>query len=498
MNGLQSRQMSTRAVIGFAFGSLASGLGVHAGCSSADSGDTLPENTGGGANGHVGGGITSGVGGPGATVTGSPIEPGSTGTVGGATETACETTASCTSPQICHPVSKICVPPGSTCAAQSDCTGGTYCDATSATCLPGLTGSPCETNQNCEGPATCSGGICGCSGLANEQELLGGALDIYFVFDRTASMGQDCDYVPDGTPEVDSKACFATYALPEYLTQVDPTTQDIRLAFQFMSLPDEACDGSAYSSPLVDLTQLPVTVEHEIIQAISGEQFEGGYGTEIEGALNGIADFTAARAVTGREMIGVLMTDGDPNGCEDDVSELAQIIADHRAATGVRTFIIGMEGATGENLEEMALAGGAAPHDDYCSPDVGNPCHHWNVGDGSGAAIADALQAIVQQAAPLGCEYDVVNLQPPAGETLDYGKVNVTLTEGAAVTTIGQVPDAASCPMDQPAWYYDNPASPSQLLLCSSACALASGAAQGARLDIVVGCQETVPIEDVF
>jgi hypothetical protein len=154
-----------------------------------------------------------------------------------------------------------------------------------------------------------------------------------------------------------------------------------------------------------------------------------------------------------------------------------------------------MEGATGSNLEQMALAGGAEPHDDFCSPDVPAPCHHWNVGDGSGDAIANALQAIVQQAVPLACNYEVVNLQPPTGETLDYGKINVSLTQGSATTTIGRVPDVASCPADQPAWYYDNPAAPTQLLLCDNACTLATTAVQGARLSIVVGCEETVEIE---
>lgn len=362
-------------------------------------------------------------------------------------------------------------------------------------CLPGFTGSPCDSDMNCDGTASCTGSICGCSGLANEQELVGGALDIYFIFDRTASMGEDCDYEPGGTPPTESKACFSTFALPDYLTSVDPNAQDIRLAFQFMSLPDEGCDGGPYSTPLVDLTQLPLAADHQIIQEISDEQFEGGYGTEIEGALNGIAAYTAANQTAGREMIGVLMTDGDPNGCEGEVSSLADIVSAHLEGTGIRTFIIGMEGATGSNLEEMALAGGAEPHDDFCSPDVDGPCHHWNVGNGSGDAIADALRAIVQQAAPLACNYDVVNLQAPQGETLDYGKVNVTLTEGSAVTTIGQVPNAGSCPADQPAWYYDNPTAPTQLLLCDNACTLATQAARGARLSIVVGCQETVEVD---
>jgi hypothetical protein len=43
---------------------------------------------------------------------------------------------------------------------------------------------------------------------------------------------------------------------------------------------------------------------------------------------------------------------------------------------------------------------------------------------------------------------------------------NVTLTDTAtAVTTIGRVLDAASCPTDQPAWYYDNPAAPTTIHL---------------------------------
>lgn len=416
-------------------------------------------------------------------------------TTGGGGGVPCDSSGDCPGSQVCHAVSKVCVTASGGCSSQSDCSGGTYCDTASGMCVPGFTGSPCETDANCDGTASCRQSVCGCSGLANEQELIGGALDIYFVFDRTASMGDDCDYVPGNSPPVNSKACFATYAFPDYLTSVDPAVQDIRLAFQFMSLPGDGCDGGPYSTALVPLTQLPVPTDHQIIQEISNEQFQGGYGTEIEGALNGIATFTAANQTAGREMIGVLMTDGDPNGCDEDVSNLARIISDHLTATGIRTFIIGMEGATGSNLEQMGIAGGADPHDDFCSPGVPTPCHHWNVGDGSGDAIRDALRAIVQQAAPLGCDYDVVNLQAPPGETLDYGKVNVTLTEGSVTTTIGQVPSAGSCPSDQPAWYYDNPAAPSQLLLCDNACALATSAAQGARLSIVVGCQETVEID---
>src|SRR5438046_1816599 len=62
-----------------------------------------------------------------------------------------------------------------------------------------------------------------CTGIAvgSEQVVQTGPLDIYLVFDRTASMGQDCDYTPGTSPPVNSKACFATYAVAEYFTSVN-------------------------------------------------------------------------------------------------------------------------------------------------------------------------------------------------------------------------------------------------------------------------------------
>ena len=230
-----------------------------------------------------------------------------------------------------------------------------------------------------------------------------------------------------------------------------------------------------------------------MIQAIIDETFQTR-GTHIEGALRGMAEYTSTHVTEGREMIGVLLTDGDPYGCEEDIGALSTIISDHLAATGLRTFIIGMEGATDANLEQLALAGGADPHDDYCGS-LTPPCHYFNVGNGSGDAIASALHAIVQQSAPLPCTYDVANLTPPEGQTLDYNQVNVTLTDPVAgVSTIGRVSDPSLCPADLPAWYYDNPQAPTTLNLCPTACASVSAVTAGTTLSLIVGCEPTIDI----
>jgi len=343
------------------------------------------------------------------------------------------------------------------------------------------------------------GGFEACSGLELETEMIGGPLDIYLIFDRTGSMGDDCEYTLGGTPPIDSKACYATYALPDYLMNVE-ATNDVRLAFQLLTLSEDEegdCDGTPYATPEIPFTQLPAVFDSPLVQRIIDEEFEDGSGTHIEGALNGLAAFTSnpANQTPGREMIGVLMTDGEPRECEEDVDTLAGIIEAHYNATGLRTFIIGMEGAENESLEAYASVGGAEPHDDFCG-DGPTPCHYWNVGNGSGDAIASALQAIVAQVVPLPCQYPVASLVAPAGEDLDLGRVNMTLTDQNQVTTtIGQVPDSASCPTDTPAWYYDNAASPELMVLCPSACTQVSGAMAGARVSVVVGCEETITIK---
>ncbi len=431
----------------------------------------------------------------------SPSSGGSNGTGGGSvildpgTTKTCKTASDCQSAQVCHPFTGTCVASQGQCTSHASCNDASYCEPSLNACLPAASGTPCETKDNCVGGAACTNGSCGCSEFSQQQPEQGGPLDVYLVFDRTRSMGEDCAYVPGQQPPVDSKACYATYALPSYLTTVAPEVET-RLAFQFLSI-NNGCDGGPYSTPLVPLTPLPVTADHRLVQEISDETFDHNIGTDLEGALRGIAAFTAANQTPGREMIGVLMTDGDPstageNDCrsETNIGALERIIADHYAATGIRIFIIGMEGATERNLERLARAGGADPHDDFCG-DLDGPCHYWNVGDGGGEAVANALRAISEQAAPLPCEYPLSHIEPPEGSMLDLSTLNVRLTSGDTTATVVRANSEAECPTNENAWYYDDPASPTKIHLCPSACNLVTNAMTGAQVSIVGGCEAT-------
>jgi hypothetical protein len=358
---------------------------------------------------------------------------------------------------------------------------------------PMLAGGATGLSGGSAGTAPTDAGFEACSGSQYMQTEGASPLDIYFIFDRTASMGTDCAYVHGTTPPVASKACFATYALSDYLINENPMV-DTRLAFQFMSLSNTDCDGTLYATPLIPLTQLPVVETDPLITTISNETFKGGFGTHIEGALRGMAQFTTASATAGREMIGVLMTDGDPSGCVEDIPTLSTIISDHLMNDQIKTYVIGMTGGTDANLEQYAIAGGADPHSDFCGS-VAAPCHYWNVGDGSANAVISALQGIVKQAVPLPCDYPVSGITPPDGQTVNFANVNVTLTDQSNVaTTIGQVDTVADCPTDKPAWYYDDPAQPTKISLCKNACDLVTASTMGSSVSVVIGCTPTVKI----
>jgi hypothetical protein len=231
-------------------------------------------------------------------------------------------------------------------------------------------------------------------------------VDMYIVFDKSGSMGEPAG---NGAPgdcnigqNVNSKWCRAINALSGYLNSAQ--AKDQSAALQFFSANDaENCNtGAPYDQPAVPTTSyttLPSATFDSAINAV----VPGG-GTPMEAALRGLTKFTAANRRGGHVTIGILVTDGDPQGCNEDLDDLSDIIQEHYTATQIRTYVIGMNGATFANLEKIAQGGNAPPHaqtvgalSNACG-NVPAPCRFWNVGDGDPAGFIAALSAIQQSA----------------------------------------------------------------------------------------------------
>jgi hypothetical protein len=87
---------------------------------------------------------------------------------------------------------------------------------------------------------------------------------------------------------------------------------------------------------------------------------------------------------------------------------------------------------------------------------------------------------------PISCEYDIPPV--PGGGAIDPEKVNVAYTPGGGPQqTIGNVPSLADCTPQLGGWYYDDPQSPTQVILCPSTCSAVQGDPNG-KLDVLFGC----------
>lgn len=375
-----------------------------------------------------------------------------------------------------------------------------------------------------------------CEADVSTAEQIG--LDMYIVFDRSGSMAEipgvmnpqntnnqvrwpepdgyfgDCPVDTDAAtgPSQQSKWCLATNALADFFAQ--PTMEDVRAAFQFMTPSAEnydVCgpeDTNLHATAAVDLSQLPVDATHPLVTTLdAGYPAPGGQGmmmgdeisaqqigTRIEAALHGIAMYTSAHADPLRKAIGVLVTDGQPFNCEqNDIGALGQIAADHYAATGIATFIIGMTGAVADQLETIAANAGGPEHGpEFCDADAGHTtCHYWSVGDGNSAAFTEAL-AQIQDSVFIACEYSIPI--PQTGDKLDPGLVQVSYDDGSGnpPAPVGKVDSAAACEAAGTGWYYDNPTDPTSIVLCPTNCSTVTDAPAGAKVEILYGCSPSI------
>jgi hypothetical protein len=330
-----------------------------------------------------------------------------------------------------------------------------------------------------------------CVGVGKEAE--GQKLDMYVMLDHTNSMGMDCPLDLQNPPSVQSKWCFATNALGRYFASAQAAGH--RAALQFLAVEGYACAGGATNpeaTPAVPMTLLPVDAASMMLATLERDTPAGGLGTPIETGLRGLATFTAGNVTPGRTMIGVLITDGDPNRCDQNITNLAAIPAAHLMATGIRTFVIGMTGATLTNLEPIAAGGGAMPHTDFCGGAAS--CHYWSVGDGDPAAFVSSLQAIAGQAV-IPCQYTIP--PPPTGQTLDPGLVNVSFKDAnGADSALFHVASEAMCDATRGGWYYDSPNAPTAVKLCKASCDAVTAAGSGSAVHVSFGCA-TVDIPTV-
>src|ERR1041385_523863 len=282
----------------------------------------------------------------------------------------------------------------------------------------------------------------------------------------------------------------------------DPQSAGLDIALQFFRLGTNAsCDGSGYDVPEVALGSLPQNAAAINNAYAAHLPFTH---TPIAPALRGAVNFCLAFQAgnSAERCVAVLITDGAPSTCLLDPAQLAQIAAD-AYQKNVLTFAIGMDGADFATLDGIAKAGGTD-----CTP--GSPgSESCNVA-GGGSSFIDALNLIRKTVShdvtttktvteghtrELACEFKIP--PPPPNQSFDPQKVNVHFKHDGLDDTVLQVPSEGDCAKTSNlGWYYDNPASPTSIKVCSGTCdAIKASTADGGvtsasppEVQVLLGC----------
>jgi hypothetical protein len=314
-----------------------------------------------------------------------------------------------------------------------------------------------------------------CASSTEKGEQQG--LNAYIMLDYSGSM-------------VGAKWTGVTQAINSF---VQEASTGISVGMQYFGLPGAAdaglniggiiipigdsCDPNVYSQPAIEIAPLP-GVGGMITQSLANHPTPNTSTPTppaLQGAINHASDW--AKAHTDDVTIVILATDGEPSECPYPSgatgSLLSQVeaIASAGAAQSpkVLTFVIGV-GSDLTSLNAIAQAGGT------------NTAFIVDTTQNVSQQFLAALNKIRGQA--LGCQYKIP--VPKAG-SVNFGEVNVQFTAaGGKPVIVPQVSDKTKCPSSGDAWYYDNPTTPTEILLCTTTCGTVSA---GGELDVLSGCQ---------
>jgi hypothetical protein len=316
---------------------------------------------------------------------------------------------------------------------------------------------------------TMSGTGGGCAGTTQEAELT--PVTMFIMFDRSGSMASNNKW----GDSVDALTTFVA----------DPGTAGLGIALRYFpddpggTCLDPVCSFDGCSQPVVDAA--PVTVdsaptdsqEAALVASLTGEAPNGDH-TPIYPSLGGAIQWAAAYQSThpGEKAVVVYVTDGEPNGCDENENNIAALAGNGWTNDAVYTYAVGLEGSNVGLMHQIAAAGNTGQ------------AIIISAGGTAAADLLAALQAI--QGNTLACNFAMPTSQ--TGEEIDPTKVNVTYTPGSGgmPVTINQVSDASACTAAG-GWHYDNPAAPTQIILCPTTCQTVQADPTG-KIQIVVGC----------
>jgi hypothetical protein len=322
------------------------------------------------------------------------------------------------------------------------------------------------------GDGSAGGGIdaATCANEVHKGQVI--PLDMFIMVDQSGSM-TDQVTGPNGTTA--QKWTLLVQAFNTFLN--DPGSAGLGAGIGYFPIPNvdnSSCDAATYALPDVPIAPLPGNAS-AIVSSLNGHK-PGGQ-TPTVPALVGALDYAKSWAMAHptHKVVVVYATDGDPHGCSNDTVAVAASVA-QAAATGtppIQTYVIGIGGNL-TSLGQIAEGGSTGQ-----------------------AIIVNTSQDTAQQLLAAMNEIRAASAVPcvltiPVGDAgpVDFGKVNIveSPSDGGSSFTVLQVPDPSMCDPSSGGWYYDDPAAPTRIELCSATCDSVT-LDLTSQVDVQLGCK---------
>jgi len=321
-------------------------------------------------------------------------------------------------------------------------------------------------------------------------------VNMFVMFDRSTSMSEIA--VQNGA----SRWTLTSEALSSFFAS--PSAAGLKVALRFfphdtptVGCNEQDCSAQACSTPLVGLGGLTAAAapddaqEVALLEAIKnaapmaqdrgmrGMVLQSG-GTPLSTALGGALQWASAEheRAPGENAVVVLVTDGQPNGCDQDIGNIAALAANALMVDGTRTYAIGLTGSQEADMDRIAAAGGTTKG--------------IFVADGASTTqdLLDALGAI--RGAIVDCDFPMP--EPEPGVEVEPAFINVNFTPSNGKTsTLVQIANESACSADPRGWYYDDALNPTRIVLCKSICDSVT-ADPNASLEILLGCPTSTEV----
>jgi hypothetical protein len=294
-------------------------------------------------------------------------------------------------------------------------------------------------------------------------ELASAALDAFFASNNAAGLNLALRFFPHDMPAAgcNQQEC-STEACAQALVNLGTLTA-------------AAAPGDAHEKALLDATAAATPAPRNQGGGMMG-MMSGG--TPISAALAGAASWAKTQhgKTPNENTVIVLVTDGEPNGCDENIGRIAQIAGTALAEDGTRTYAIGLTGSQEADMDRIADAGGT---------DQG-----IFVADGANTTqdLLDALGAIRGEI--LSCDFPLP--EASGGVEVEPSLVNVNFTPTSGTKSrLVQVSGEAGC--DKGDWYYDDITNPTRIFLCKNTCDAVTADAM-ASLEILLGCATSTDV----